>query len=558
MVGQRSVEEAPVGQVRRALRWLRVVFAVLCIAAGALVTVDPFVSVVGLAAFVALGLVLTGAVELARAADTPSVVAGAGWLVAGVAVAVWPGLTVRVLAIVVGVALVAGGAVEAAGAGRRVTGTASVVLGVVALAWPAPTVAVVGAVFGVHLLLFGIAELAGTLQYRPRAAVAGAIAVALLAVGGWLHDAHPRPDAFYTPPVVVPATPGVLLRSEPSPHAAPPGARAWRILYTTTRDEHTPAVASAVVLVATRVPAGPRPVLAWAHGATGITPDCAPSLLSDPLGGGAMPGLDQVLADGWVVVATDYPGLGTPGPHPFLIGQGEARSVLDAVRAAHHLSGVTLADRTVVWGHSQGGNAALWAGILAPTYAPEAGVIGVAALAPGSELSPLVQEWGRVKQDIVFAAYVAQAYSDTYPDVRFTDYIRPAARIPVHELAGRCLADSKLYLSGLASLLLGQPVWAADPTTGALGTRLRQNTPTGPIPVPVLVAQGGADTVVLPTAQADFVNQRCTGGGTLEYRTYPGRDHVGLIAPGSPMIPDLLRWTQDRLDDRPAPSTCPA
>ena len=45
-------------------------------------------------------------------------------------------------------------------------------------------------------------------------------------------------------------------------------------------------------------------------------------------------GLNQMLAQGYVVTATDYPGLGTQGIHPFLIGVSEDRAVLDSVRAA--------------------------------------------------------------------------------------------------------------------------------------------------------------------------------------------------------------------------------
>lgn len=71
-----------------------------------------------------------------------------------------------------------------------------------------------------------------------------------------------------------------------------------------------------------------------------------------------------------MIVATDYVGLGTAGPHPYLIGQGEARSLLDSVRAARQMPGLSLEPETVIWGHSQGGHAALWAGTLAPTYAP--------------------------------------------------------------------------------------------------------------------------------------------------------------------------------------------
>ena len=556
------------------MRCLKVAVGLLCIAVGALLTVSLFSSLAALVVLVTVGLVLTGMVELAEAVTAPKArllaVAGVGWLAAGVTVVVWPGVTIRVLTVVVGVSLIVGGAIRAVAAVRgtadqRVTllvpGVANVIFGMLALSWPHATVFVIAVVFGVRVLLFGMREVC-TVPRRWSGAVAAVVALvltlALLSVSVWMHASQTRPDAFYTPPAGVPAAPGALLRSEPFSRGAPAGAQAWRILYTTTRDDHTPAVASALVLAAIRIPPGPRPVLAWAHGATGIARGCAPSLQDDPLGSGAMPGLDQVLGHGWVVVATDYTGLGTPGPHPFLIGQGEARSVLDAVRAARQLTAVNLGDQTVVWGHSQGGNAALWTGIIAPTYAPDAGVIGVAALAPGSNLTALAAKWGQGTGDAIFAAYLIQAYSDTYPDVRFNTYIRPTVTIQVHELANRCLSDSKIYRSGISSLLFGQSIWATDPTTGAAGARLRENTPTGPIPVPLLIAQGEADTVVTPTAQADYVHQRCADGGRVDYRTYPGRDHVGLIVPDSPLIPELLRWTQDRLDGKPAASTCPA
>src|SRR5690625_7641015 len=52
-----------------------------------------------------------------------------------------------------------------------------------------------------------------------------------------------------------------------------------------------------------------------------------------PIYSGAMYVLDDVLTAGWAIVASDYTGLGTPGSHPYLIGEGEGRSVIDAVRA---------------------------------------------------------------------------------------------------------------------------------------------------------------------------------------------------------------------------------
>src|SRR5690606_18410186 len=157
----------------------------------------------------------------------------------------------------------------------------------------------------------------------------------------------------------------------------------------------------------------------WAHGTTGWAPGCAPSVLDEPFESGALFILDQVVERGWSLVMTDYVGLGTSSPHPYLIGQGEGRSVLDALRAARELPAVALAEDTVIWGHSQGGHAALWAGSLAPTYAPELTIAGVAALAPASNLPALVEVIGTITGGSLFAAYVVQAYTDNYPDVRF-------------------------------------------------------------------------------------------------------------------------------------------
>ncbi len=73
-----------------------------------------------------------------------------------------------------------------------------------------------------------------------------------------------------------------------------------------------------------------------------------------------MAGLRQLIEQGAVVAATDYPGLGTAGPHPYLVGDSEARAVIDSVRAAHSLPGVGDGNSFAVWGHSQGGQASLY------------------------------------------------------------------------------------------------------------------------------------------------------------------------------------------------------
>src|SRR5213075_2371783 len=152
------------------------------------------------------------------------------------------------------------------------------------------------------------------------------------------------PDAFYDPPSDLSRQPGALLRSGPLKDVIlPAGMRGWRILYATTVDDSTPATAVATVFAPTDPPAGPRPVITWEHGTTGLLQKCMPSLLSAPTEG--IPGCDRIVMAGWVVVATDYSFAEKGGPHPYLIGEAEARAALDSVRAARQMSELTLDKR---------------------------------------------------------------------------------------------------------------------------------------------------------------------------------------------------------------------
>src|SRR4030095_5417993 len=131
------------------------------------------------------------------------------------------------------------------------------------------------------------------------------------------------------------------------------------------------------------------------------------------------------LMAGGVVVATDYSFAEKGGPHPYLIGEGEARAVLDSVRAARLMSELTLDKRMVIWGYSQGGHAALWTGIVGPRYAPGLEIRGVAAIAPAANIENILAM--NVEVDKSFGAYLALSYSRFYPDITFEKAVRPEA-----------------------------------------------------------------------------------------------------------------------------------
>jgi uncharacterized membrane protein HdeD (DUF308 family)/alpha-beta hydrolase superfamily lysophospholipase len=570
--------------------WLGSALGLACAALGAVLIFRPFDSLSVLVFLVGGGSLLLGITTAAAARRSPHprphLAAAAVWIGVGVVVLAWPDITTRSLALVVGLALILGGVLDVIGGIRGtiderlasvVGGVASVIFGVLALSWPSVTLLVVAVVFGFRLVLFGLRLAWSSFRDRHDAAevevartrgrvrrfahlagtvVALVVALGLAGISAQLNAGEPVVDAFYDTPDDVPSEAGRLLRSETFSRTIPDGAEAWRILYTTTREDGVAAVASALVVV----PAGrgddPLPVIALAHGTTGVDRTCAPSVLPDPFGAGAFFALDQVVERGWALVATDYVGLGTEGGHPYLVGQPAGRSVLDSVRAARELAEVNLGSDTVVWGHSQGGGAALWTGGLASTYGPDVGVIGVAALAPASDLVGLADNLGTVTAGSIFAVYMLQGYATAYDDISVGDYVVPTARTSFDEVVGRCLAEPSALVSVLGSLALGDQLFSRELASGPLLERLTENVPTLPIEVPLLLAQGEADQLVVLPVQSAYVDGRCEAGQAIDFRTYPGLDHVPLVEADSPLIPELFEWTQARFDGAEPTPTC--
>jgi pimeloyl-ACP methyl ester carboxylesterase len=362
------------------------------------------------------------------------------------------------------------------------------------------------------------------------------------------------PDAFYDPPAQVPSRPGALLRSEPLEDVTlPAGTRGWRILYTTTVNDTTPATAAATVFAPIAAPASPRPVIAWAHGTTGVLRKCMPSLISAPALG--IPALDRIVEAGWVIVATDYSFAERGGPHPYLIGEGEARAVLDSVRAARQLPELMLDARTVVWGHSQGGHAALWTGIVGPRYAPAIRIAGIAAIAPAANITNILAM--NPESDRRLGPYIALSYSRFYPGITFAQALRPEALAAARQMVNLCgflPPEDAQRLQALAMTFEGPALTTS--TNAALEARLAQNTANRAIAAPVLIAQGLADVVVPPPATDLYVVERCDAGQRLEYWTFSGLDHAEIVEPAATLDEPLLAWTQARFANEPQPAGC--
>ncbi|MGE3872108.1 MAG: alpha/beta fold hydrolase [Parvibaculaceae bacterium] len=351
-------------------------------------------------------------------------------------------------------------------------------------------------------------------------------------------------DVFYTVRSEdLSGPPGTLIRAQPIGLLSVYRAKAYRILYVSRNLKGEKIGVSGMAVMST-LPAGEagRPVVAWAHGTTGVARKCAPSIRSDPL---AIPGVKDMIVRGYTVVATDYPGLGTAGPVPYLIGPGEAQAVLDSVKAIRGLPEAEAGSRFALWGHSQGGHAALFAASLAKTYAAELVLVGVAAAAPATDLGALLDDDIDTIPGRILAAMTLLSWSRMF-GLPLDGLVNETTLEIVQHIDKHCVDNLSGQLGALsAEQDLGKRFLNYDPDSRQPWRGLlADNNPAGAqIRVPVFIAQGEMDTLVLPAVTAGYVLSLCRRTRTVSYLTVPKADH-GTIPDRS--AAQAVDWMNDR------------
>jgi acetyl esterase/lipase len=350
--------------------------------------------------------------------------------------------------------------------------------------------------------------------------------------------------------------PGTIIRQEPMMFA-PAGAAAYRVLYRSTGLHDEPiAVSGMIVVPPGPIPDGGRPIVAWAHPTTGIIPRCAPSLAIFRFQ--QIQGLRNMVERGYIVAATDYPGLGTVGPHPYLVGISEGRAVLDSVRAARAISGGTGATQFGVWGHSQGGQASLYAGLLSQSYAPEMTLVGVAAAAPATDLATLLDDDFKSVGGKNITAMTLWSWSRVY-GAAITAVVEPPAMPVIDRLAEECIESIYDWLirqrieRPLEHSFLSVKNLATFEPWRSLADR---NTPGSlPARIPIFLAQGTSDELVRPAVTENYMTTLCNAGSKVRMTLLPG---VGHGPAGRDSADAAVQWMADRFAGIPPPNDCRA
>lgn len=345
--------------------------------------------------------------------------------------------------------------------------------------------------------------------------------------------------------------PGHLLSAEPVIDT-PAGMQAWKVRYLTRDDRGAPRQVTGLVVAPREAqPRQPRPVIAWTHGTWGTATDCAPSLSARFFE--VTPALEAVRR-GYVIVAPDYPGLGSPGHHPYLVGTATAHSVLDAVIAARGIPGARAGSRFVVWGESQGGHAALWTGQLARVEGENLTLLGVAAGAPPTNLAANLRQASDPNARAYLTALATDSWSRYYGvPLRLG---RPRTPAIIQRLARNCVSvDAKPRLGGLLGILaIRQDLRGVDlGRTLPWSSYLAANSTTPVSRVPVLLAQARADPLVAPAVTRAFARRLCANRVKVRFIDLPGDSHV-TTAKDSAV--ETLQWIDQRFAGQQAPSDC--
>ena len=411
-------------------------------------------------------------------------------------------------------------------------------------------------------------------------------------------------SAFASPPVapfyesVMKMSPtgslGEVIKKEQIPTSLK-GAQAWKIAYISSDVGERKTIATALIIAPVGpAPAEGRPIMAWAHGTTGSAQNCGPSQILDPtralnqyflMDGNSwtdfgIPNGQEFINEGYVVVATDYQGLGGGGKHQYAVAGTNGRDVINSARAASSMKEVGAGKKTIVYGWSQGGGATIAAASLLDyqaqkgTAADNLQYLGYVALAPEdvaavlpklpadeAGANKLMKEFtaANVPNVFLFAHFMMGLWGTqaAYPDLKLTDVLtEEGAQVAEKLSSNKCvhvMADTFNYAYGDRYQSLVKP----EPSNSLAWIKAFIDDSVKPVKpnAPVIIYWGTKDTAVPPVMHEIYQKQMCAMGANVSRIQLPG-EQTHFATPGV-SAPMYLQWVKDRISGKPIENGCP-
>ena len=331
------------------------------------------------------------------------------------------------------------------------------------------------------------------------------------------------------------------------------GAKAWKVRYHSKDVNDRPFEVTGIV-IAPEKPGSDRPVMTWGHGTTGLGDAACPSAQPDPARelityfqaestqqiDYGVPGVQKFIDDGWVVCATDYQGLGTPGIHQYTVGRTQARDTINIVHAARSMpvgAGTTVA----CMGWSEGGGTAAAVAELDPSDYGDLTLIGTVAMSPavlkiawklGGSLVAALKDPSMAPDGHLIQVVMGTQYAN--PDsLSLSDMLTPLgislAEAAWNHQSVHHFSDMIGRMYRLKGAILNYPQKNGDAWTKAINAgSAGQVRPVCPVLVCIDNFDGG--TVVPVSWQQGYIQDIQALGGTIESHEYPHDDHFSLPA----------------------------
>nr|WP_240962941.1 lipase family protein [Antrihabitans stalactiti] len=375
-----------------------------------------------------------------------------------------------------------------------------------------------------------------------------------------LIDPKPDPPLYLPTPLGDPwfnatsgfeaTAPGTVLRDrEVSIPSLSVSTRTTQLLFRSTDSKDRPIAAATSVIVPTApwTGGGPRPVISYNFAIDSLGNTCAPSYTLPRGTGAEVNSVASLLERNFAVVVTDY-----QGPRQaYSAGLVSGHTVLDSLRAAVNRAELGLRSTAPIGitGYSGGAIASGWAAQLAPHYAPELNIVGVALGGPPTDYTILHRSLnGQIGSGLYLAASTGLARE--YPELLRLYNANGLRLMQVNkDQCGEILSVQGIFMLPIEALAKDQNSFT-DPVIRDVIAENRMGAK--PPRAPIFIYQGLQDYWIPKEGAENLQNEWCAAGASVRLEELPG-DHPTVSTTGKPIAFD---WLADRLSGTPAAAGC--
>jgi Secretory lipase len=377
----------------------------------------------------------------------------------------------------------------------------------------------------------------------------------------------PSSDPFYTYSGSEPLSeiaPGTVLKSRSIQvviGGAPTANTAEQVLYRTTGELGQPTVTVATI-INPLVPSVSTKLISYQTFYDALGSECDPSYTlqggnssyQDAQADAAL--MQSYLQAGYTVVTSDYEGENLD----WAASQESGYNTLDGIRAAENQLGISRSTPVGMVGYSGGSIATEWASELAPAYAPELNIVGVAEggipVDYAHNLNYIngdTDGWAGVIPAVLVG--VSRAF-----ELDLSTYLSSYGEQVISQVSDECINNFAGSYNGLTIQQLLKPQYQnflATPTFASIINDTIMGSAPGHPNEPLFMAVGNSDGTgdgVMVAADVEaLAHEYCEQGVPVTFSEYSGLDHEEAAAP---FESSALTFLEERFAGGPAPNGC--